>query len=37
MHQLILATERLRASLMLAIQRARKTAPPAPPSTPAGE
>jgi hypothetical protein len=37
MHQLILATERLRASLMLAIQRARKTAPPAPPSSPAGE
>jgi len=37
MHQLILATERLRASLMLAIQRARKTAPPAPPPGPAGE
>jgi len=31
MHQLILATERLRASLMLAIQRARKTAQAAPP------
>jgi methyl-accepting chemotaxis protein len=39
-HQLILATERLRASLMLAIQRAvRKSAPPAapPPAGPAGE
>jgi methyl-accepting chemotaxis protein len=32
MHQLILATERLRASLMLAIQRARKTPPAAPPA-----
>ena len=38
MHQLILATERLRASLMLAIQRASKrAAPPAPPPGPAGE
>jgi len=36
MHQLILATERLRASLMLAIQRARKTPPPAPPQAPGG-
>jgi hypothetical protein len=39
-HQLILATERLRASLMMAIQRvARKQAPPpaAPPPPPAGE
>jgi hypothetical protein len=33
MHQLILATERLRASLMLAIQRARKQQAP-PPTTP---
>lgn len=39
-HQLILATERLRASLMLAIQRAvKKSTPPAapPPPGPAGE
>ena len=38
MHQLILATERLRASLMLAIQRAtKKSAPPAPPPGPQRE
>jgi len=38
MHQLILATERLRASLMLAIQRAvKKSAPPPAPPRPPGE